>query len=217
MEKNMSSYPTLFFGSHDMPRMMNRLADGNADRAFALAALTLTAKGIPFVYYGEEIGMQNITANTIQEMADVQGKTHYKLALEKDKNPTEALLEANEHNRDKSRSPMQWNAKPNAGFSTEKTWIKINPDYKKTNVEALTTQKKSILNKYKILQYGKYDNLEFNEDQILFTRSLNGKKIKVVINFGSKKEITLPSNAEILMGSKDLESNSFIIYRNDNN
>jgi trehalose-6-phosphate hydrolase len=227
MEKNMSSYPTLFFGSHDMPRMMNRLANRNTDRAFALAALTLTAKGIPFVYYGEEIGMQNITANTIQEVADVQGKTHYKRALEKDKNPTEALLEANEHNRDKSRSPMQWNAKPNAGFSTKKTWIKINPDYKKTNVEALTTQKKSILNKYKklialrnnekILQYGKYDNLEFNEDQILFTRSLNGKKIKVVINFGSKKEITLPSNAEILMGSKDLESNSFIIYRNDNN
>ncbi|UPZ17909.1 alpha-glucosidase [Flavobacterium humidisoli] len=223
MEKNMSSYPTLFFGSHDMPRMMNRLANGNADRAFALAALTLTGKGIPFVYYGEEIGMQNITANAIQEMADVQGKTHYKLALEKGKKPREALFEANERNRDKSRSPMQWNAKQNTGFSTEKAWVKINPDYKKTNVEALTTQKKSILNKYKklialrnkekILQYGKYDNLELNEDQILFTRSFEGGKVNVIINFGGKKKLILPANIQILMGSKDLKSNSLIIYK----
>ena len=54
MEKNMQSYPTLFFGSHDMPRMIDRLANGNADRAEALAALVLTAKGVPFIYYGEE-------------------------------------------------------------------------------------------------------------------------------------------------------------------
>jgi glycosidase len=223
MEKNMSSYPTLFFGSHDMPRMMNRLAEGNVDRAFVLAVLTLTARGIPFIYYGEEIGMQNITANNIQEMVDVQGKIHYKLAIENGKNPSEALLEANEHNRDKSRSPMQWNEKLNAGFSTNKIWIKINPDYKKTNVATLVSQKESILNKYrklialrnneKILQYGKYDNLELKYDQILFTRSFEGEKINVMLNFGLKKQLNLPVNAKVLMGSKDLESNSFIIYK----
>jgi glycosidase len=226
MEKNMSSYPTLFFGSHDMPRMMNRLADGNADRAIALAVLTLTAKGVPFVYYGEEIGMQNITANNIEEMVDVQGKTHYKLELEKGKSSNEALFEANKYNRDKSRSPMQWRGERNAGFSAEKVWIKINPDYKKTNVATQTNQKKSILNNYKklivlrnkeeILQYGEYENLEFSDNQILFTRSFNGKKIKVVINFGLKKKIILPANVEVLIGSKNLESNGFIIYRTNN-
>lgn len=77
MEKNGSNYPTLFFGSHDMPRMIDRLADGNTERAEALAALILTAKGVPFVYYGEEIGMHNITAQTMEEMVDVQGKTQY--------------------------------------------------------------------------------------------------------------------------------------------
>lgn len=225
MEKNMSNYPTLFFGSHDMPRMMNRLADNNPDKAFALAALTLTAKGIPFIYYGEEIGMQNITANGIHEMVDVQGKTHYKLALENGKKPTEALLEANAHNRDKSRSPMQWNGKLNAGFSTNKTWIKINPDYKKTNVANLESQKESILNKYKklialrnkekILQYGQYENIELKDDQISFIRCFEGQKINVIINFGLKKKFALPDNAEVLMGSKDLESNSFIIYKID--
>ena len=224
MEKNMNSYPTLFFGSHDMPRIMNRLADNNPDKAFVLAALTLTAKGIPFIYYGEEIGMQNITANTFQEIVDVQGKTHYELALEKGKKATEALLEANEHNRDKSRSPMQWSAEANGGFSAGKTWIKINPDYKKTNVNTLTTQKKSILNQYKklialrnnekVLQYGKYDHLELKDDQILFTRSFDGDQVNVIINFGTKSKLILPANAQILMGSKELESNGFIMYRN---
>lgn len=224
MEKNMSNYPTLFFGSHDMPRMIDRLADGNVDKATALTALILTAKGVPFIYYGEEIGMHNIISQNRDEMVDIQGRTHYKLAREKGKNDKEALLEGNEHNRDKSRSPMQWNANSFAGFSNKKTWIKINPDYKKTNVEVLKSQKKSILNTYKklialrnkerVLQYGTYENLEYEKDQISFTRSFEGEKITVIINFGIKKEITLPKNATILMGNKILKSNSFIVYRN---
>lgn len=224
MEKNMSNYPTLFFGSHDMPRMFDRLANGDQDRAIALTALILTAKGVPFMYYGEEIGMHNIIAQNIDEMVDIQGRTHYQLALAEGKNSTEALLEGNEHNRDKSRSPMQWNSEAFAGFSKEKTWIKINPDYKKTNVAVLTSDKKSILNHYKklialrnkekTLQYGEYDNLEHQGDQISFTRSYQGDKITVIINFGLKKKIELPKNAKIIIGSKVLKPNSFIIYKN---
>lgn len=224
MEENMSNYPTLFFGSHDMPRMIDRLADGDQDRATALAALILTAKGVPFIYYGEEIGMQNIIAKNFDEMVDIQGRTQYRLALEEGKSPAEALRFGNEHNRDKSRSPMHWNGNAFAGFSNEKTWIKINADYKDINVEALTSQKSSILNTYKalialrnsekVLQYGEYENLEYEDNQISFTRSFNGDKITVVINFGSEKEIPLTEEASILMGSKHLIPNSFIIYRN---
>ena len=224
MEKNMSNYPTLFFGSHDMPRMIDRLADGNPERATALTALILTAKGVPFVYYGEEIGMHNIIAQNINEMVDIQGKTHYELALAKGKTEKEALLEGNDHNRDKSRSPMQWNSDAFAGFSKEKTWIKINSDYKKVNVAVLETQKNSILNTYKklislrnkekVLQYGNYDNLECQDDQISFTRSFERDTITVIINFGLKREMQLPKNATILMGNKTLKTNSFIIYKN---
>lgn len=224
MEKNMSSYPTLFFGSHDMPRMMDRLADGNPDRALALAALMLTAKGVPFVYYGEEIGMHNSIANNLEEMVDIQGRTHYDLALAKGKSPNEALVEGNEYNRDKSRSPMQWDAEVFAGFSTKKTWIKINPDYKDVNVQYLENKQNTILNNYKklialrnnekVLQFGKYDRLEHKNNQILFTRSFEGDKITVVINFGFAKEIKLPKTAKILMGSPKLKSNDFIIYSN---
>ncbi|SNR56923.1 alpha-amylase family glycosyl hydrolase [Flavobacterium sp. ov086] len=224
MEKNMSNYPTLFFGSHDMPRMIDRLADGKTDRAIALTALMLTAKGVPFIYYGEEIGMHNIIAKKIDEMVDIQGRTHYKLAIEKGKNNAEALLEGNEHNRDKSRSPMQWNSTVFAGFSKEKSWIKINSDYKKTNVHVLESQKSAILNSYKklialrnkekVLQYGTYENLEYSKDQISFTRLFEGEKITVIINFGIKKVITLPQNSKVLIGNTLLKPNSFIIYKN---
>lgn len=224
MEKNMSNYPTLFFGSHDMPRMIDRLADGNPDRALALAALLLTAKGVPFVYYGEEIGMHNIIAKSLEEMVDIQGRTHYELALAKGKNPEEALVEGNEHNRDKSRSPMQWNENAFAGFSTKKTWIKTNSDYKKVNVQHLMNKENAILNGYKkfialrnnekVLQYGTYDRLEHNNNQILFTRSFEGDKITVVINFGATKKISVPKGVKILMGNPKLKSNDFIIFRN---
>jgi trehalose-6-phosphate hydrolase len=71
------------------------LAGGSVERAEALAALMLTAKGVPFIYYGEEIGMQNITADSYDEIADIQGKTFYQLAIDAGKTPTEALAEGN--------------------------------------------------------------------------------------------------------------------------
>jgi len=227
MENNMSDYPTLFFGSHDNPRLMNRLADGNIERAKALAALMLMAKGVPFIYYGEEIGMQNITAATYDEIADVQGKTFYHLALDQGKTPEQALAWGNDHNRDKSRSPMQWDSSVSAGFSTGTPWIKVNEDYKKVNVQQSLQQKNSMMNTYKALialrnkekclQYGSYQNLEFNQDQIRFTREYNADKITVIINFGEETELKIPSGATILMGSVQLKPNEFLIYKNGSN
>ena len=81
MEHNMSNYPTLFFGSHDMPRLFSRLADYNTKKAIAIAALMLTAKGVPFIYYGEEIGMKNHLATTFNEIKDIQAITHYNIAI----------------------------------------------------------------------------------------------------------------------------------------
>ncbi|MEO6547005.1 MAG: alpha-amylase family glycosyl hydrolase [Ferruginibacter sp.] len=224
MGVNMRSFPTLFFGSHDMPRLMDRLANGDTSRARALAALMLTAKGIPFIYYGDEIGMHNITAQRVEEIVDIQGRTHYQIAVSNGKNAEAALKEANENNRDKSRSPMQWNGNAFAGFSTTKSWIKIGQDYKEVNVQALTTKPNSILsfykellalrNREKVLQYGSYDKLEYAQDQIFFTRYFGVDKISVIINFGSTKTATLPAGAKILMGSTDLKPNSFLIYRN---
>ncbi|MBK6964981.1 MAG: alpha-glucosidase [Bacteroidales bacterium] len=223
MEKRMPGYPTLFFGSHDMPRLIDRLADGDPGRAKALAALMLTAKGVPFIYYGEETGMQNIVAETMNEMVDIQGKTHYQLALAAGKTPMEALSEANRHNRDKSRSPMQWDGSVHAGFTTGKPWIKIHDNYLKVNLEqslaftgSITNTYKALItlrNKEKTLQVGSYENLELKDAQIQFTRVYKDDQITVIINFGNDSTIVLPAGSEVLMGNPALKTNDFLIFR----
>ncbi|RZJ70604.1 alpha-glucosidase [Flavobacterium sp.] len=226
MEQNMSNFPTLFFGSHDMPRLLDRLANGNIERAKTLAALTFTAKGVPFVYFGEEIGMKNIVAESVDEIVDIQGKTQYRLAIESGKSSAEALKIGNKHNRDKSRSPMQWNASEFAGFSKSKSWIKIAPDFAKVNVSEAEKDPNSILGFYrkligirnseKALQYGSYKTLELKDEVILFERELDSQVIKVVINFGNPMKIDVPKNARILFGKPEIAANSILVYKLEN-
>lgn len=224
MEKNMQSYPTLFFGSHDMPRLIDRLAKGNPNRAETLAALMLTAKGIPFIYYGEEIGMENIKANTVSEMMDIQARTHYSIALKEGKSEIEALKIANEHNRDKSRSPMQWSSDPLVGFSDSSSWIKVNPNYLTLNVSSLEKQNNSLLIRYKslialrntepVLQYGRYTKLSFENDCISFVRTYNGENIKCYFNFGdSSIDIKVDPKENILAGKTIIQSNTYLIVK----
>jgi len=227
MEKNMNNYPTLFFGSHDMPRLIDRLAIDSPVRSEALAALMLTAKGVPFIYYGEEIGMRNIEANSISEIMDIQGRTHYQLALGNGKSKEDALIIGNEHNRDKSRSPMQWNDTEFGGFSNKNPWIKVHENYGKLNIESLEKDKNSILNMYKklialrnsepILQYGEYKELSFSKDFLSFTRTFNGESITCYFNFSnSMHDFSLKENEKILMGKLRVNSNNFLIIKGVN-
>ena len=223
MEENMSNYPTLFFGSHDMPRLISRLAQGDQKRAIALAALTILGRSVPFIYYGEEIGMKNHLASTVDEIIDIQGITQYKLAIEQGKNPEEALVEGNKHNRDKSRSPMQWNSDTLAGFSNTKSWIMPNPDYKEINVARQQNESESMLNAYKslialrnseaVLQYGAYQKLEFQNDCIHMSRVFQDEQIEIYINFGEARIIDIPEKAKLLMGSAELKTNGFVVYK----
>jgi len=224
MERHMSNYPTLFFGSHDMPRLMNRLADKNPKKAESLAALMLTAKGIPFIYYGEEIGMENIESNGIEEIMDIQGRTHYKLALANGSSLSEALKIGNEHNRDKSRSPMQWNSSPFAGFSEIKPWIKVHENYTSLNVATISKQENSLWNNYKklialrntepVFQYGDYEELSMSNNCILFIREYKGDRIKCYFNFSEiPVKIALNQNEKVLSGKKTVLPNGYLIIK----
>lgn len=226
MDTNMSNYPTLFFGSHDMPRLHSRLAENNPQRAVALAALMLTAKGVPFIYFGEEIGMKNHKANSFNEIRDIQGITHYNLAIKDGKTPEKALEIGNNNNRDKSRSPMQWNADTLSGFSPTKSWIALNPDYLTLNVAQQVNDTASMLNQYKqlialrntepVLQYGSYKKLTIDKNCIHFIRSYKDSNIDVIINFGKPRFIELPDNAKVLMGTPIVKNDDFIIYKTPN-
>lgn len=219
----MPGFPTLFFGSHDMPRLMSRLANGNPERASALAVLLFTAKGVPFVYFGEEIGMENIMAENFSEIIDIQAKTQYNIALKNGKSELEALAFANQHNRDKSRSPMQWNSSDYAGFSPTKSWIKIGENYKTVNVENSIANKNSlyylyqklikIRNDNKALQYGSYENLTLKNELLFFKRQLNNESVSVFINFGEMtQKIKIPKNATVISGNKNVGENQWLIF-----
>ncbi|MDT0016147.1 alpha-amylase family glycosyl hydrolase [Listeria swaminathanii] len=115
-------WPTLFFGSHDMSRYTTRLADGNLIKTKLLAFLMLTAKGVPFIYYGEEMGMPDLTFSSVEEMRDIQGTAAYYQALQRGKAETQALESAIEKTRDKARGPMVFpDGKP---FTSGEPWIK---------------------------------------------------------------------------------------------
>lgn len=224
MERNMGNYPTLFFGSHDMPRLMNRLAKNNLERAESLTALILTAKGIPFIYYGEEIGMENIEANSIAEIKDIQGRTHYNLALKNGKSVEEALRIGNEHNRDKSRSPMQWDNTQFAGFSELQPWIKVHENYTHLNVASLEKQKNSLLNNYKklialrnsepVFQYGSYEELSITNNCIFFIREYKGNRIKCYFNFSELPvKNALNQKEKILVGETLILPNKYLMVK----
>jgi trehalose-6-phosphate hydrolase len=146
------------------------------------------------------------------------------MALAAGKDSATALVIGNEHNRDKSRSPMQWDDGSFAGFSKNKSWIKLNADYRKFNVAAEAADSNSILKKYmqlialrnreKALQYGNYEILMMFKDMLSFKRSFRNESITVVINFGEATHISTPAGADILLGNNQLQTNSLLIYKN---
>ncbi|MBC2348230.1 glucohydrolase [Listeria welshimeri] len=120
---NEGQWPTLFFGSHDMSRFLTRLADGNLSKTKLLAFLMLTAKGVPFIYYGEEVGLPDLPFSSVKEMRDIQGTNAYYQALKTGSNEEDALKIAIGKTRDKARGPMVFPDK--RPFTLDEPWIKM--------------------------------------------------------------------------------------------
>lgn len=207
-----SQIPTLFFSSHDMSRHISRFG-GDEDRAKLVAALMLTAKGVPFIYQGDEIGMRDWVADDISKMKDVQGIMGYRLALQADLSHEEALVKANEKSRDKSRTPMQWNSETNVGFSETKPWITIPTDAYKINVEEQRNDPDSMLSFYKDLLnlrhkhaafvLGDYEFLRYEDGMIYFVRKDSVERIMVALNFSDHpKTLDVVEGMKLLLSSK---------------
>jgi len=165
--------PTYVYGNHDRPRYVSFLKN-DVQKAKLLATMQLTLRGVPFIYYGEEIGMPNVKIK-LKESQDPIGQKYAKFPISQITSLFGISL-----TRDGCRTPMQWTPEQNAGFSTNKnvkTWLKVSDTYKKINVEVEEVNPNSLLNCYKKLLKirNKFDSLQKGELEFLNLGKLNEK------------------------------------------
>jgi len=191
---------SIFLANHDNARMVSRF--GNDSPAFRelsskmLSTFIMTMRGTPYYYNGDELGMMNIRFSRIDDYRDVQTINGFK-TLKASGGDTLQYLELQKFaSRDNGRTPFQWDATPNAGFTTGQPWINVNPDYTNVNEAAQTADPRSVLNYFRkltalrkenpVLVYGKYTLLDKNNPSVYaYTREGGGKKMLVLLNFSA--------------------------------
>lgn len=140
--------------NHDEPRGVSRyIPDGDCctQSKKMLAALNFMLRGIPFIYQGQELGMENMPFTSIDDVDDISTLNEYQTALQAGLSPEQALQAVARYSRDNARTPMQWTDQPNAGFTTGTPWLKVNPNYTSINAAAQTDDPYSVRNFYKQL------------------------------------------------------------------
>ena len=189
-------------GNHDQPRMVSKFGDDRpafrAPSAKLLNTFILTMRGTPYCYNGDELGMTNIKFDKIDDYRDVAALNSYQLVKSQGGSLPAYLKSLKRFSRDNSRTPFQWDATANAGFTTGKPWLKINPNYTTINEAAEDKDPASVLNHFrraiavrkahKVLVYGQYQLLDAANPHIYaYTRTLGQEKVLVVLNFSSEK------------------------------
>lgn len=182
----------------------------NETGAKLLGTVSILLRGIPFIFQGQEIGMQNCRMASIDEYDDISTKNEYQLALSAGCSVAEALEACYHRSRDNARTPVQWSSEKNAGFTSGTPWLKVNPNYREINVAEQQGREDSVLNYYKqllalrkspewseVFTYGRFvPVLEDEENIFAYERRGEDKSALVVANFGlSEREVPLPSGA----------------------
>ena len=199
--------------NHDEPRGVSHyIPEGDCcdTSKKMLAALNFMLRGLPFIYQGQELGMENIPFKSIDEVDDISTLDEYKVALDAGLTPEAALKAVARRSRDNARTPLQWTGEENAGFTAGTPWLRVNSNYTAINVEKETIDPNSVLNFYKKLialrkdpEYKEtvvYGALEpFMEDRhnlMAYYRKVD-KPLLVVGNYQwVEQEITLPSECK---------------------
>ncbi|MFC3799652.1 alpha-glucosidase [Cohnella sp. GCM10012308] len=199
---------SLYLNNHDQPRMVSRFGDDGPYRvrsAKMLATLLHTLQGTPFIYQGEELGMTNVRFESIGDYRDVETLNFYREATEQGvMNPRQAMEAIYRKGRDNVRTPMQWNAGAQAGFTEGVPWIGLNPNYKEINAERALEDPDSVLAYYRrllalrkahpVIVYGEFEPVaEADESVFAYTRRLGDDRLLVVLNFfGKPATLDLP-------------------------
>ena len=184
-----------------------------------LAAVNILLRGLPFLYQGQEIGMRNCPMDSIEDYDDINTKDQYRTALEAGCTEEEALDACIRYSRDNARTPMQWSHEKEAGFTTGKPWLKVNPNYTEINVEDQLKDEDSVLHFYKklialrkseayreTLIFGRFvPAFEADEEVFAFYReSESGDRVFIAANFGKEeKTLTLPEKRYTVLLTND--------------
>lgn len=171
-----NGWNALFWCNHDQPRIVSRLGDEDRywkESAEMLAASVHLMRGTPYIYQGEEIGMTNPHFDDIRQYRDVESLNYYRILLEQGKTSREAMDILQARSRDNGRTPVQWNAGENAGFTTGTPWIGIDKNYQTINAAAQRNDPDSILAFYKRLIQLRKEKKVIAEGEIAFLEKEN--------------------------------------------
>ena len=212
---------SLFWNNHDLPRILSMWGDTGVYReksAKALAILLHLMRGTPYIYQGEEIGMTNYPFRTLEELNDIESLNYAKEALEKGASLERVMDQIRQVGRDNARTPMQWDASKNAGFSTsDKTWLPVNPNYKDINVESALANPESIFYTYqKLVALRKtqdwlvdadFELLETAAKVFAYIRKTEDSSYLVVVNLSDQEQDFCYDfdKAEVVIANTELE------------
>lgn len=192
---------TIYLGNHDMSRMTSRFGnDSEAYREYSakmLLCFLLSMRATPYIYNGDELGMTNTNHSNIEAYQDVYSINYYHQLKAKGEDHQAFLDSHSTISRDNGRTPMQWDATHNAGFTTGTPWLAVNKNYKTINVAEQETNPDSVLNFFRrmiqlrkdtpVLIYGAFELVDANNKEIFaYTRKLNGHQLLVVLNFSDQ-------------------------------
>lgn len=194
---------SLFWSNHDLPRIVSRWGNDREYRELSakmLATLLHGMKGTPYIYQGEELGMTNAPFTSIEDFPDIETQNIYKERLRAGFSEEETMCAIRKKARDNARTPMQWNAEKNAGFTTGTPWYQVNPNYTEINAEDAMSREDSVFYYYQklirlrreheIMAYGIYDLLlPEDEDLYIYTRTLENEKWLILCNFHEKERV----------------------------
>jgi len=186
----------LFLENHDLPRVVSRWGDTERywrESATALATMFFLMQGTPFIYQGQELGMTNSRFASIGDFDDVLTHNRYALMRQEGLPEGEILDLLGVISRDNARTPMQWDDGPNAGFTTARPWLGVNPNFRDINATRQDRDPASVLNHYRslirmrraepALLYGHYELLMPDDPQVYaYARTLGDERCAVIVN-----------------------------------
>ena len=196
-----NAWAVQYLSNHDSARQVSCYGcdsdEYRADSAKMLATFVHTTPGTPFIYQGEEIGMTNVKYDTIDDYNCCYTVGDYNAMIASGVSPKEAIDTLAPRSRDNARTPYQWDASENAGFTSGKPWIKVNPKYEQINLERDLASEDSIFAYYQQLTKMRREDpaivdgdlkfyLEDNEQIIMYTRACTRQTLLVVANYSSK-------------------------------